>query len=137
MKKDPHPNFSVEEMRCRDGTPVPEALLPNAETLLTQLQVLRDELGVPVLIPGAYRSPEYNEELRRRARIRGKKGPAKRSQHIQAKAADIRVPGKTPTEVHLVVLQLIATGRMMQGGVGLYPGWVHYDCRGRKARWRG
>jgi hypothetical protein len=41
----------------------------------------------------------------------------------------------TPKEVALVIEGLIEQGKIKQGGIGIYPSWVHYDIRGTKARW--
>jgi hypothetical protein len=41
----------------------------------------------------------------------------------------------SPAEVKNVIELLISEGRMEQGGIGLYPTFVHYDIRGEKARW--
>jgi hypothetical protein len=41
----------------------------------------------------------------------------------------------TPKEVAKVIEGLIASGKMTQGGIGIYSSWVHYDCRKIKARW--
>jgi uncharacterized protein YcbK (DUF882 family) len=54
-----------------------------------------------------------------------------------AKAADIKVKDLTPDQVRDTILQLIDSGKMMQGGVGRYLTFTHYDVRGRKARWSG
>ena len=51
------------------------------------------------------------------------------------KAADIRINGVTSKEIKDVILKLIDEGKISQGGVGSYPGFVHYDVRGVKARW--
>jgi len=120
-------NFSIDEFKCHDGTSVPWDLLDNVKKLAKNLQVLRDELGVPVRIISGYRNPTYNAKI----------GGAKRSLHMKALAGDIKVKGHTPAEVHSKVLELIASGRMEQGGVGVYRTFVHYDCRGTKARWKG
>jgi|TARA_Y100000310_G_scaffold296235_1_gene328309 uncharacterized protein YcbK (DUF882 family) len=56
---------------------------------------------------------------------------------MTAKAADIKISGMTPSEVKIVIEQLIQEGKMMKGGVGLYQTFTHYDVRGRNARWRG
>ena len=74
-----------------------------------------------------YRTPEYNLKC----------GGELKSQHMEAKAADIQVAGMTPVQVCNAIKLLISTGKMKQGGVGLYDGWVHYDVRGSKARWGG
>ena len=31
--------------------------------------------------------------------------------------------------------KLIKEGKMKQGGIGIYKGFIHYDIRGTKARW--
>ena len=77
------------------------------------------------MIISGYRSPEYNKKI----------GGVKRSQHMLAKAADIVVSGMTSLEVRDVIITLIKEGKMDPGGVGIYPTFVHYDVRGRNARW--
>lgn len=118
-------NFNLEEFRCHDGTPVPNELLPNIELLAANLQKLRDYLGEPVRVNSGYRTPVYN------AKVGGKK----KSQHLLAKAADITVKSKTPKQLAAIIEKLIANGTMLQGGLGVYPGFVHYDVRKTKARW--
>ena len=67
-----------------------------------------------------YRSEETNEYLRSRAPVTG---VAEHSQHIQAKAIDIRVPGVQTTRLRDAAMSLDA------GGVGYYPTaqFVHVD----------
>jgi hypothetical protein len=45
-------------------------------------------------------------------------------------AVDVRLP------IHIIE-NLIAQGKIIEGGVGIYPTFVHYDIRGTKARWSG
>lgn len=119
-------NFTLKEFACKDGTPVPEALYPNVQELANNLQVLRDHLGAPVSITGSgYRTASHNKKV---------KG-AKNSQHLYAKAADINAAGHAPKQLAAVIEKLIASGKMKQGGIGIYAGFVHYDIRGTKARW--
>ena len=120
-------NFSLSEFRCKDGTDVPEELMENVKLLAKNLQVLRDHIGMPIRITSGYRSPEYNKKI----------GGAKRSQHMTAKAADIKVSGMTPSEVKAAIVELIKSGKMHSGGIGLYTTFTHYDVRGRNARWYG
>lgn len=121
-------NFSLEEFKCKDGTPVPGEYLPNVTELAKNLQVLRDSLGVAVRITGSgYRTPSHNKKV----------GGARLSQHLYAKAADINADGFTPKQLHAKIEELIREGKMKQGGLGLYKGFVHYDIRGTKARWNG
>lgn len=118
-------NFSLEEFKCNDGTQVPEEYMANVQSLANNLQVLRDEIGMPIHITSGYRSPKYNKRVSK----------AKSSQHILAKAADVQVEGVAPEEVHTTILRLIAQGKMKQGGVGSYSTFTHYDIRGYGARW--
>jgi uncharacterized protein YcbK (DUF882 family) len=86
---------------------------------------LRDAVNKPISITSGYRSPEHN------AKIKG----AKNSQHVQGKAVDIKIKGLTPKEVALIIEGLIESGKIKQGGVGVYATWVHYDIRNKKIRW--
>lgn len=119
-------NFNRREFDCNDGTPVPEKYYNNVKELAENLQVLRDELKMPVLITGSgYRTPEHNKRV----------GGAKNSQHLTASGADINARDLTPRQLYQRIEKLIAAGKMKQGGLGLYKGFVHYDIRGTKARW--
>lgn len=118
-------NFNRQEFDCKDGTPVPPALMQNVLKLAEQLQVLRDNLGEPVHINSGYRTPAYNKRI----------GGVSNSQHVQAKAADITVKSKTPKQLATFIEKLIAQGKLKFGGMGVYPGFVHVDIRSGKARW--
>ena len=118
-------NFSLEEFKCKDGSDIPNTALLNIVELARNLEVLRTAINKPITITSGYRSPEHN------AKIKG----AKDSQHVKGTAADIKVKGMTPKEVALIIEGLIEQKKMKQGGIGIYPSWVHYDHRGRKARW--
>jgi uncharacterized protein YcbK (DUF882 family) len=120
-------NFNIDEWECHDGTGVPWDLVENVQKLANTLQVLRDTIGKPIHIISGYRNPTYNKRI----------GGATRSYHMKAMAADIRVNGMTPKAVKAAIELLIAEGKMEQGGVGIYKTFVHYDNRGRKARWSG
>ena len=120
-------NFKLSEFRCKDGTDVPEELIDHVQLLCENLQVLRDHIGKPIRVISGYRSPKYNRRI----------GGAKKSQHMLAKAADIKVKGMKPAEIKSVIVKLIKEGKMMPGGVGLYTTFTHYDVRGRNARWYG
>jgi len=120
-------NFSLWEFKCKDGTAVPDDLMDNVKLLCENLQVLREYIGKPIRVISGYRSPKYNRRI----------GGAKRSQHMVAKAADIKITGMTPKEVKDTIIMLIKDGKMMKGGIGLYRTFTHYDVRGRNARWYG
>lgn len=137
-------HFALVEWQCRSGEHVPDWLVPRARRVAEQLESLRRFVGgKPIKIVSGYRSLVYNERLREQARLRGKRGPAEKSQHIEARAADICIRGMLPDEVHAAIESLILRGRMSQGGIGLYMpspttvGFVHYDVRGARARWCG
>ena len=118
-------NFTLEEFNSKCGRDIPNNVLPNILQLAKNLQVLRDAVGKSISITSGYRSPQHNKKI----------GGAKDSQHVKGMAADIKVAGMTPKEVALVIEGLIEQGKMKQGGIGIYPSWVHYDVRGTKARW--
>jgi uncharacterized protein YcbK (DUF882 family) len=118
-------NFRLSEFRCNDGTDVPSHYWNNVKQLADNLQVLRDHFGASISITSGYRTPSHN------AKVGGKSA----SQHLLAKAADIKVSGKTPSQVAAAIESLIASGKMLQGGLGRYSSFVHYDVRGYKARW--
>jgi uncharacterized protein YcbK (DUF882 family) len=119
-------NFSLSDFECNDGTPVPEKYRGNVQVLMNQLEALRKELGnTPIKINSAYRHPAYNKKI----------GGVTNSEHTFAKAADIRTDKHTPSQIKRAIEKLIAEGKMMQGGIGLYPTFVHYDIRGTKSRW--
>jgi uncharacterized protein YcbK (DUF882 family) len=118
-------NFTLEEFNSKCGRDIPNNVLPNILQLAKNLQVLRDAVGKSISITSGYRSPQHNKKI----------GGAKDSQHVKGMAADIKVSGMTPKEVALVIEGLIEQGKMKQGGIGIYPSWIHYDVRGTKARW--
>ena len=118
-------NFMLQEFNSKCGRDIPNNVLPNIIQLAKNLQVLRDAVGKSITITSGYRSPQHNKKI----------GGAKDSQHVKGMAADIKVAGMTPKEVALVIEGLIESGKMKQGGIGIYASWVHYDIRGTKARW--
>lgn len=121
------PNFALSEFDCQDGSSVPKELRSNVSLLAKNLQVLRDELSKPIKIISGYRSPKWNRHV----------GGARKSQHVQAKAADIQVNGMKPSDIKSTIERLIAEGKMMEGGIGIYRTWIHYDVRGTRIRWSG
>lgn len=118
-------NFDLHEFGCNDGTPVPEKYMDNVKDLAKNLQVLRDEIGEPLRINSAYRHPAYNKKI----------GGKPASQHLTASASDLTAQSYTPKKLASVIEMLIKAGKMKQGGIGIYPGFTHYDIRGTKARW--
>jgi uncharacterized protein YcbK (DUF882 family) len=125
MKKQLTKNFHIDEFRCKDGTPVPEHLYNNVLKLAVNLQVLRDTIKVPIRVNSGYRTETHNRKI----------GGARRSTHLTALASDIVVQGFTPRQVMSIIETLIKEGRMEDGGLKSYNSFVHYDCRGKRARW--
>ena len=87
------------------------------------LHSLMEKLGKPngvIDIVCGYRTPWSNQFLRTRA---ASTGVAEHSQHMQAKAIDIRVPGVSTLKLRNAALSL------NEGGVGYYPvsHFVHVD----------
>jgi len=130
-------NFNINEFACKDGTPVPDSLECNVIVLAQNLQNLRDDLNknrpasvpkdvdISVQITSGYRTPAYNKKI----------GGVNNSQHPKGKAADLTCKWLTPKQLAARIEKLIAEGHMKQGGIGIYPGFCHYDCRGTYARW--
>ena len=121
-------NFSLHEFECKDGSETPQEIIYNLQKLANQLQVIRDFLGKPIKINSGYRSPEYNASI---------KGSVKGSQHTLGKAADIVVDGYTPKELSNVIEDLILRCDILEGGLGTYSTFTHYDIgyNGKKRRW--
>ena len=122
-------NFSIKEFECKCGCEMPDDVLVNITKLANQLQYVRDNVAMPIIINSAYRCQEHNAKV----------GGSKTSQHLLGKAADITIQSLKPAEVFVLIEDLIDMGHMLQGGLGLYEekGFVHYDIRKTKARWNG
>jgi uncharacterized protein YcbK (DUF882 family) len=129
MKITPH--FSSGEFDCRDGTPYPVRWLESRlHSLCVMLEIIREEFGGrPLSINSGYRTAEYNRSI----------GGARASQHVEGRAADIRIKGVSPGQVHDAVLRLYNEGKLNIGGLGAYPTFTHVDVRpaDRLARWGG
>ena len=120
-------NFKIKEFECKGGCDMPLEVYENIIKLASQLQFLRDYTGRPITINSAYRCPDHNAKV----------GGSKTSQHLLGKAADITIQSLKPAEVFVLIEDLIDMGHMLQGGLGLYDTFVHYDIRKTKARWNG
>jgi uncharacterized protein YcbK (DUF882 family) len=123
-------HFNSFEFNCHDLTPYPSVwYVSRLEPLCKQLEVLRFHVSHPVLVLSGFRTPTYN------ARVGGKVG----SMHLEGIAADIHVPGKGAEELWEIMNQLVASGGVMDGGIGKYSWGIHYDIRTllgkRPSRW--
>lgn len=106
---------------------VPVELHSNLIRLAEGLEILRSALKRPIIITCGYRNAAHNRRV----------GGVRDSFHLKAMAADLRCPPYAPSTVYNILTGLIVLGKMEEGGVGLYPGHVHYDFRGQKRRWEG
>ena len=113
--------FNIKDLKKASGA-VPEELKDNAVRLLTELDKLCTLLGIgreDVTIVSGYRSPTYNEKI----------DGAKKSKHMTAEAADIKIKGYTPKVLFGKVYQWAKGGELNFKGMGLYDGWIHVDVR--------
>lgn len=125
-------HFSLNEFKCKDGTPYPEKWISSRlKPLCDQLEILRSYFSSPVTITSGYRTVEHNKKI----------GGAKASQHVQGRAADFVVKDTLypPGLVHEVALVLYDKGELKIGGLGKYEKFTHIDVRSSKrlVRWQG
>lgn len=115
-------HFKLSEFKCKDGTAVPEKYYGNCQRLMNLLEEIRTACGNrAVTVNSGYRTESYNKKV----------DGAKQSQHLYAAAADIKVSGKSASEVYRLCDRLVGN----RGGVGKYSAFTHVDVRGHKARW--
>jgi len=119
--------YSLEEQKkvYEDFINNMDEYLPELQKLANNLQVLRNELNTPITINIAFRPKWYEFS----------KGRSGKSQHTLCKASDIKAKGKTTKEIAEAIERLIKKGDILQGGLGVYPTFIHYDTRKTKARW--
>ena len=118
-------NFKKSEFDSKDGAEMPKEVLENIKMLSKYVQLIRNEIGVPLVINSGYRSPKHNAKV----------GGVKNSYHVQGKASDLKPKGITPKQLYDVIIKLIKGGVIYNGGVGLYDTFVHYDIGGKGRRW--
>lgn len=128
------PHFTWIEASCHDGTPVPPQLQPNARRLAMMCERIRSRFGGAIVPVSWYRTPAWNHRV----------GGAEHSQHLEAHAMDGRPSdvGAIPGLIRCIE-DMLRDGELPElGGIGIYPAWVHVDCRqrpegGHIARWNG
>jgi uncharacterized protein YcbK (DUF882 family) len=117
-------DFSRSEFVCK-GTDCCDGSAPVHPALVTGLQELRDKVGGPLAISSGFRCRRHNAAI----------GGAQDSQHTLGMAADVRVPEGWTAERLAALAETVAVFR--DGGIGIYPTWVHVDVRTTgPARWR-
>jgi hypothetical protein len=120
-------HFSEKELACHHCqlNGVTRGLLDALEAFRAAVnEAWREPEGpkIPVHVDSAYRCPVWNRL----------KGGALRSQHMQGKAADIRVGGKTARELYQLALQV----PLIRGaGVNDHKQFLHLDVRTEIAKW--
>ena len=132
-------HFSAEEFACKDGTPYPAELYDLLLDLCSLLEDIRELVGNrPITIISGYRTPEYNRKI----------GGARKSQHVEGRAADIAVKGMSARVMHDRILSGVTYSAkvydgpnnfLFLGGLGAYPNFTHVDTRFtyRLIRWKG
>lgn len=118
-------NFNTDEFECTCGCNMPNDVKDNIVKLAIQLQTIRNHIKKPIHINSGYRCAYWNNII----------NGVPSSQHILGKAGDIRVIGLAPKKLSEQIERLIEAGDILQGGVGVYNNFVHYDIRRYKARW--
>ena len=118
-------NFSKHEYDCKCGCEMPEDVFKNIKKLAEQHQVIRDYIKKPIKITSGYRCESHNRDI----------GGVLGSKHTKGLAGDLQVNETTPIEMYFIIKYLIKRGDIVEGGLGVYNTFVHYDIRGKKARW--
>lgn len=115
-------NFILRDFRANEVKPIDPALLD----LLTAVQKRLDTSEAYHVISG-YRSPITNAMLHANS-----EGVAVHSLHVEGRAIDVRVPGRSIENLRVAALSI------HRGGVGYYPRseFVHVDT-GRPRWWNG
>lgn len=90
------PNFTLDEFEAvSSGGAVPASLIPKAREVAMLLQVIRDMIGVPLILTSYWRSVGAEVEM----------GHTYHSQHVTGSAVDARAPGIASDEV---IAQIVA-----------------------------
>jgi uncharacterized protein YcbK (DUF882 family) len=120
-------NFSLKEFACHDGSEMPNDVIQRLQILAIQLQKIRNFINMPININSGYRSPAHNKSI----------GGVSNSQHVLGNASDLSIKNMTPEQLRDILEDLIDEGEILQGGIGIYNSFVHYDIgyNGKKRRW--
>lgn len=102
----------------------PRELWNNILPTIRTLDILRTELGAPIRIISAYRTPAYNRAI----------GGAPRSHHTEFRAIDFTCDWGRPDKWVQELLEMRHSGEFT-GGIGKYSTFIHIDTRGWNADW--
>ena len=106
-------NFKASELACKDEN---KTLYIDFQSV-NKLQQLRDILGVPIIINSAFRTKEYNQQV---------KG-AKNSKHLIGKAFDIRYTPELQKYGYDTIRRIAQN--IGFNGVIIYDTFIHIDTR--------
>ena len=113
------PHFAEHEVACRCGC----GFLVIVPKLVTAMEIVRALVQKPVIINSWCRCAKHNTKV----------GGEPDSQHLRGLAVDWRVKGFTPEMLYKVARQISV---FRDGGIGLYPGFIHTDAAtGGPRRW--
>ena len=112
------PNFSLEELLTKNKV---DTFTRLELGVLVLLQTIREDFGYPVIVSSSYRSKAYNKSV----------NGATSSRHEIGDALD----SHPKNMARLAEYKKLITKMDIQGGMGLYPLFVHIDTRANKARW--
>lgn len=118
-------NFYLDEFTCKDESDISKEILFNIIDLANEMQEIRDVLKASITVNSGYRSPNYNKKI----------GGASKSKHLLGQACDFTAKGFTPYEVAEILESLMQGGLIINGGLGEYDTFTHYDIRNTPARW--
>ena len=117
-------NFSLHEFHSKDGTLVPKFYRGYIQILMEQLEVIRSQWDERLILTSPYRSPQHNKAV----------GGVSNSMHLCGKGSDFIVENVSPQEVQDATEYLMNTGQIINGGLGRYNTFTHYDI-GNTRRW--
>ena len=114
-------HFDSNEFKCKCCGGLPEHGM--SKDLIVLLEQIRNAFNKSITITSGYRCEHHNREV----------GGAKKSQHMDGIAADIKVTGIHAHAVHAYLLEHFDD---KIGGLGKYSMFTHVDVR-RGSKWRG
>lgn len=116
-------HFTLAELDQR-GAAKPEHI-ENLKRVAEALEVIRERVGVPLIINSGYRSPQHNKAV----------GGSKTSDHMKGLAADFRAKTYTPYELAMAAMHALLFGKIQHDQIIYYPnhGFVHLGL-GARAR---
>lgn len=123
MKQNPY--FTAKEFKCKCGKC---QMIEPPDELIDILCEIREHYNSPVIINSGYRCKEHNAKI----------GGAPSSRHTFGDAVDFTVKGIKTIDLYNYVILTYGDGPY---GIARriskdpYAGFVHFDCRGKKARW--